>query len=232
MTLLDVFNYLALGPLANTGDVVNGMIKTDSYQKFANFTQLGLRDIYTRFPLKDSELILDQDDGTVIYYLNSKHAYSNTESTEQKYIDDDDGNEFTDDILAITAFYDEAGCLVPINDNSASNSYYTPTPLSVQIPTPVTGNSTFVQYRADHPKLSDVSDPSSVELELPEVALSALLCYVTWRAYMPNQSAEAQAISMNQKMMYEEQLLFLQKYITVNNISPEANNAFHSNGWV
>jgi len=232
MTLLDVFNYLALGPLANTGDVVNGMIKTDSYQKFANLTQLGLRDMYTRFPLKDSELILDQDDGTVIYHLNSKHAYSNTQSTEQKYIDDDDGNEFTDNILAITGLYDEAGCLVPLNDNGDTESYYTPTPTTLQIPQPVTGNSTFVQYRADHPKLGDVSDPSTVELELPDAALSALICYVTHRAYLPVQSAEAQAISMNQKMMYEEQLLFLQKYIAVNNFSPEANNAFHSNGWV
>lgn len=232
MTLQDVFDYLALGPLANTGDVSNGALKSTAYDKFGKFVQLGLRDIYTRFPLKDSELILDQDDGTVIYYLNSKHAYSNTESTEQKYLDDDDGNTFTDDILAITALYDEEGCLVPLNNGNSPYSYYTPTPLSLQIPTPVTGNSTFIQYRADHPKLGDVSNPSAVTLELPEAALSALLCYVTWRAYMPNQSAEAQAISANQRMLYEEQLLFLQKYLTVNNISPEANNTFYVNGWV
>ena len=231
MTLLEVFNYLAQGPLANTGDVQNGAIKPESYSKFAGFVQLGLTNLYTRFPLKDSELILDQDDNTTIYYLKSAHAYSNTGSTAQKYLNDTN-NPFTDDIIAITAFYDEAGCLVALNDYTDERSIYTVAPTTLQILQPVTGNSTFIMYRANHPKFGDVSDPSTVELELPYAALDALLAHVTYCAYKANQSAEAQALSSRAYMLYEEHCVFLQKHIVMNNVSGERNVSFENNGWV
>lgn len=231
MTLQEIFDYLALGQLGNTGDVENGAIKASSYQRIANLVQLALTDLHTRFPLKDSELLLDQDDGTIIYYLKSEHAYSNTESTAQKYINDTT-NPFTDDIIAITAMYDEAGCLVPLNDYTDGRSIYTTGPTTLQITQPVTGNTTFIMYRANHPKLGDVSDPSAVNIELPQAALDAVLGYVTYRAYQNKQNPESQAISQQSKMYYEEQCLFLQKYIAVNNISGDRNTSFENNGWV
>lgn len=231
MTLLEVFTYLAQGPLANTGDVQNGKLKPEAYIKFAGYVQLGLTNLYTRFSLKDSELILDQDDNTIIYHLKSAHAYSNTESTAQKYINDT-ANPFKDDIISLTAFYDEAGCLVSMNDYMDENSIYTITPTSLQITRPVTGNSTFVMYRANHPKFGDVSDPSTVEVELPDAALDALLAYATYRAYKANQSSEAQALSFNAKALYEEECAFLQKYVAMNNISGDRNMSFDNNGWV
>lgn len=230
MTLDDIFKQLATGELQHTGDVENGVIKPSSYQRIANHVELALLDLFTRFPLKERELILNQRDNISIYYLHSKHAKSTGANGEEKYIEDTN-NVFTDDIIAIQTIYNEIGGIIPLNNSLYWGSYFSPTPITLEIPLPVTGNSNFIIYRASHAAFGDVSDPSAVNIEVPVNALSAILAYVANRAYASNQSAEAQVIAQNYMAKYELACTFLAKHISVNNIADTGLYKFEINQW-
>ena len=230
MTLDDIFKQLAVGELQHTGDVENGIVKPASYQRLANHVELALLDLFTRFPLKERELILDQDDNTTFYHLHSRHALSTGDNGEQKYINDTN-NPFTDDIIAIQSIWNEDGSIVPLNDSTCNTSIFSPAPTTLQIMEPVTGNSNFIIYRAAHPSLGTVTDPTTVSIDVPANAMTAILAYVANRAYSSNQSKEAQVIASQYLGKYELACTFLQKHISVNNVSDLVKPAFEINQW-
>lgn len=230
MTLDDIFKQLAVGELQHTGDVENGAIKQGSYQRIASHVELALLDLFTRFPLKERELILDQDDNTTFYTLHSRHALSTGDNGEQKYINDTN-NPFTDDIIAIQSIWNEDGTMVPLNDSNCSTSIFSPAPTTLQILEPVTGNSNFIIYRAAHEKLGTVTDPTAVDIDVPANVMTAILAYVANRAYSSNQSKEAQVIASQYLAKYEMACTFLQKHISVNNVSDLVKPAFEINQW-
>lgn len=156
MYLSKLFKQLATGELSQVAISENGNIQEDSYDAIVTHLNIGLTKLYTRFPLLEKEVVIQQFAHITLYTLSSQYAYTNDDSTEPyKYIIDSEENPFEDDVLRIEQAFDEGGVPISINDEFSSNRViFTPSYDSVQIPLPEEENSIFITYRANHPEIS------------------------------------------------------------------------------
>ena len=82
MTLQDIFDKLTFGELSQIGVSGNGTgISQEDYPKLISHVNLGLTDLYTKFPLREREVVIQQYDEISFYELDITHAQSNTMPT-------------------------------------------------------------------------------------------------------------------------------------------------------
>jgi len=186
MILADIFEQLSHGEFRSTalgGSQASGIMEKD-YPKVIPFINLGLTELYKRFPIKSKTVLIDQLEQVSTYYLHPDYAQTNTSSTKTKYIRDSSFDPFVsaDDVLKIEAVYDEKGVEYYLNDPKQVHSVFTPSSNSIQIPFNESGNTMEVKYRANHPTLT--AEGESVleqEVELPMGYMEALLNYIAGR---------------------------------------------------
>jgi hypothetical protein len=242
MKLIDILKDLTYGELAalNIGNLIPDESENQpdphQYEMIVGFINLGLKEIYKRFFLKSNEIYIQQHQEISEYVLHSAFAQSNVSSTENpKYIMDTAAKPFEDDILKIEEVYDEAGNKLPLNDTSAdaelSQIIFTPTFRTIQISDPSDTKTVAVQYRACHPKvkvpITVTTDPTTVEIELPNSLQEALLYYVGARAW--------RATDVEKSMAYWQ--LFKTSCVDVQRLGLEVQGEpgdwrFDDRGWV
>jgi len=201
MKLSTVFQQLTHGELSqlDIGGAENAGIQVCDYVKVVGHINLALTELYTRFPLKVAEVIVQQYDHIQTYYLDSKFAKTNSESDEPvKYIMDSQFQPFLDNVNKIEQVFNEEGVPLLLNDFDGCCSHtpasgmdhqvyhpvYTPTYNSIQVPQPEKENNMIITYRADHdPILVPGLDPSTTEVAIPPGYLQALLLFVGSRVY-------------------------------------------------
>lgn len=204
MTLQDIFDQLTNGELAQL-NIGTGPLRTvgvDTYPKVVAHLNLGLTAIYKRFNLKNGYLTIPMVRG---------------ESTYAPAVQD---------ILKIEEVTTDQGVLLPLNEPEMKYSVSTPTmntlfvPLSVvnqdpDIPEEFKTDALHIQYRANHPRLpTTYTYPPSVQVELPESHLDALLYHVASRIYMPVDMTGTGTLGTNYLQVYEGicQQLEMQNY--------------------
>lgn len=202
MKLQEVFNQLTTGELSQMalGGSEAGQIAEVDYPKVIDHINLALVAIYKRFYLKEGRVDLGMVPGRMIYPIHSKYALSNVKSKESvKFLLDSATEKFTDDILKIESVQTDAGFDIPLNDATEKLSIATTSPTTLRIPASLTSQAQdlpdeyktsklTVVYRAKHPAIvwNEYNfDPETIELELPESHLEALLLYVASRAITP-----------------------------------------------
>lgn len=155
MYLSKLFKQLATGELSQVAISENGSIQEDSYDAIITHLNIGLTKLYTRFPLLEKEVVIQQFEHITQYRLSSKYAVSNEDSTEvYKYIIDSTDNPFMDDVLRVEQVFDEEGNYIKLNDEYTDGRvFFTPAYDLLQIPMPEENNAVFVTYRADHPEV-------------------------------------------------------------------------------
>jgi hypothetical protein len=192
MKLSNVFEQLAFGELSQLSISKNqfekiGITDVAQYKELIPHINLALTELHTRFFLKSSELILQQNIAVNTYILNLEHAVSEDpgSSPETYYIVDTVGNPFKNDLLKIEQVFDEEGVVVPLNDSTDTDSVFTPTYNTLQIPFALTENSNSIIYRADHEKIvyTNGFDPATVSINIPYTHLHLLLIFVAARYY-------------------------------------------------
>lgn len=235
MKLNELFEELQTGVLLTTSAVDDdeGELKTSSYAQIIGYINLALADLHIRFPLDEREVAIQQYDHITIYTLSSEYAQSNTDSTQPiKYIADSAENPFQDNIISISGIYDEEGFEIPVNDYNLQGSLYTPSYNTLQIPNPSNENTVFLIYRASHPKIPrNVSDPTTVDVNIPDVMLNAMTAYVGYKFHANLQSADGQGMAQNYQTQYETACLFLESNSAVNSDSRVTNVKAIINGW-
>lgn len=133
---------------------------------------------YTLFAFKEDGVLVETRKGISYYYLDSKYAESNRESSEIKYIKDSDNHPFTDDVIKILSVYDLRGNEYPINDITNPRSVFLREYNCIQIPNGVEGILS-IQYQAKHSRIPlNVAYDSEIEINIPAPYLSALQAYV------------------------------------------------------
>lgn len=188
LTLQELLDQLIYGELSNLSGgnefspctLENGL-NTKDLPRIINHINLGLINLYTKFPVEESQLTIQQFANTTTYVLNSKHAVSNTTSSEKKYILDTTENPFADDIIIIDTIYDAKGCVVPMNDITYCNSIFTPSYDRIQIPDPKDGSITVLTYRAKPVRIDPRTKDLSQVIRIPESLWEALMFYVASR---------------------------------------------------
>lgn len=235
ISLQDIFDNLSYGELEQLYiGGVGGGIQPKDYPKIISAVNLGLTALYSRFPMVEKELTIQQYDHITEYFLDTKYAQSNVGSVEPiKYILDSEFSPFLDDILRITAAYNELGEEVVLNDEYDSASWFTPSYDSIQIPYPLNDNTATFIYRANHPKIPlNVVDPSSVEVLVHATLFEALLAYVASRVYSARITQESVALGQTMAAKYEYICLQVELKNLLHTNEAAGNHKLDTGGWV
>lgn len=236
--LEELFNDLQYGELSQfsvTGDIDDPMtgISPADYPAVISHLNKALTAIHTRLPLRDRELTLQPYEELSFYVLSSEYAISNDESMEPiKYIIDTEERPFIDDVLGITAVYDEGGCKLPLNDENDCKSLYLNNYRTLQVPNPSEDDTLFVTYRANHPKIEPDADPATTEIDIPDYCIEPVLFYIASRMYARSndQGAAARSIEMVQK--YELFCTEIERRNVLNNYNNNTNLKLERRGFV
>jgi len=234
MLLSDLFDQLTYGELSQLflGGVDEAGIAKKDYPKVLAHIRLGLTALYTRFPLRQEEVILRQYEQIQLYHLERRFAATNTESTEQyKYIHDTEFEPFFGNVLKIDRVFNEGGEELFLNDSSEYWSVHTPAHNSLLIPYPHLENNLSIIYRADHVSIEiENLEPTETEIVIPPSLISALCYFVGSRAYTTMNGEHLQD-GNNYMQRYEQSCLQQEQYGTMNK-DETTQTKLEINGWV
>ena len=188
LKISDLFRQLSYGELSNLAisDSGSGDIIEAKWPQLIQYTNEALTALYSRFVLSEKELVVEQVAGETRYPLTSTYAVFGGAGSgvPNHFILDTVDAPFKDDLIRVLAVWDANGNY-PLNDKGNDLSLFTPTPLTLQVPTPVADGLLSVGYQAKHPALldeitEDVTNLLDQTVDLPfyfENALQQLVAY-------------------------------------------------------
>ena len=235
MLLSDLFMYLAYGELSQMAIGTNnaGGIDESDYPTLISHINLGLTNLHSRLPLKQSQALILQQSDRQVYPLTPIYATNSTSAEKGKFILDSALEPFANDVLKIEEVYTESNIVMPLNDSAKEDSVFTPLFNTLQVPNPQSNKILAVLYRANHAQLPAQRglDISNVEVNIPAVLIEPLLTFVVGRVAAAGNNAEniQKAVAYQQK--YEVQL---QQIMHSGGLSVESpsNLRIRRNGWV
>lgn len=236
--LQELFQDLQYGELSQftiTGDIDEPMtgITAQDYPAIVSHLNKALTALHTRLPLRDREVTVQLNDALAFYKLSSEYALTNTGSTEPiKYIIDSEERPFIDDVLGVTAIYDELGCEIPLNDENNCNSYWLNDHRTLQVVYPSSDNAIFVTYRANHPKIEPTDDPTTTEIDIPDFCIEPVLFYIASRMYARSNDAGAVSRSLEMMQKYEAYCQEIERRNVLNNYNNNTNLKLEERGFV
>lgn len=236
MQLADIFEQLTYGELKqfSIGGFEQGGIQPENYPEVITHINMGMTALYAKFPIYEREVGIQQQEGNTLYELDSKYSVSAADPTVlNPYIIDTVEKPFLDDVMRIYEAYDELGEPLPLNDLDDDTSLFTPSYDSIQIPYPVATNMIFIVYRASHVNIPlDITDPSTVEVELPIVLQEALLSYVASRVHGSKTGDTGMQESLNLLAKYERICDIVEEKNLLRNANSRTSTRLEDNGWV
>lgn len=234
MKLSEVFNQLSIGELAqlNMSGTDNIGIQPCDYNKILPHINLALVALFTRFPLKIEEVIIQEYEEIQDYILDSKYAQTNEESDAyKKYIMDTIYKPFTDNVIKIEKVTDIYGDEIYLNDGSEDDSVYTYTYNTIKVVYPDNTKQMVVSYRASHDTIELKNlDPNLVYVHLPPSMVEPFLYYIAARVYA-NLDTEKTDRGNMYMMKYEASCLKIEE-VGVPQKDSTKNTKLDINGWV
>lgn len=233
MELTELYSQLSFGELSNLSLSNNGdgTIVEEKKPQIVGFANEALLRLYTRFVLKQNDLILEMRPNTTFYHLLSRYAEQSWDETSEiayPYIRDLAREKFTEDVLRITAVYDNNGNERPLDDRERYDSIFVPQPNTIQNPTPKVGEFLNVMYQAKHPKL----DTETVTtIELPDVLHEAFKAYIAYKVTGSMNTNEMQGVSQGHFGMYENICQELIDRDILGQTQTSTNVKFRKRGW-
>ena len=248
MKLQEIFEQLAVGELCqlSIGGQPAGEINENNYAKLIPHVNLGLADLYKRFSIKESSVLLQLVPGMTHYRLASKFAVNGKRSQEPlRYLIDSVQYPFMDDLLKISKVSTDAGFDLSLNDGSNADSVSTPTYDALLVPRHIVDQSPAlaehlrtenlaIAYRANPVKIvvgMGLFDPSKVEVELPGSYLNALLLFIASRINNPIGMTGEFNAGNNYAAKYEQACQLLEMH-GMDVDTDSQNTRLQRNGWV
>lgn len=169
------------------------------------FINQGLTDLYTRFPLLEKQVIIQQYPQISIYKLTRDFARTNHKSEQlHKYILDTPFEPFTEDILQVTGVYTEEGLPIPLNDTTNPKSFFLPSYNTIQIPNANENEATFITYKAKHNYIEPTTEDLDQEVEVPPCLAEALYAYLGYKCLVSMGSADTIQLAQLYLQRYEQ----------------------------
>lgn len=161
-----------------------------------SFINLGLIQIYSKLPIIEKQVTIQEYPQISLYKLSSMYArHNHLSKVKHKYILDTPDNPFTDDVLFITGICDENGFAIPLNDEHHRRSIFISSYDTIQIPNADENEAVFVIYRAKPRCINPETKNLNQEIELPDYLLEALTAFVGFKAHQAIGSQESLAAS-------------------------------------
>ena len=189
MYLSEVLEHLSnseLSQIALGGTKLGGVQEID-YPKIISHINLGMIDLYKKFPLKTGVVVIQMFEEVNDYYLQTKYAVSDptVPGETYRYILDSVSVPFVANVLQIERIDDEDGEEISLNDDNVDLTYRTPVHNMIRIAEPDPAEFFTVSYKAEPTKLAiHNADPATLDIDLPYQFLTAMLAYIGHRAYM------------------------------------------------
>lgn len=234
MNIAELFKKLSYGELSNlamSGDG-SGEIVEAQKPKLVYYLNESLLRLYSRFVLKEQDVLLGLVDHITFYHLIDKYAESKwpDSGVDYPYIKDLHREPFANDVLKILVVHASNGWQIPLNDNDHPLSVFTPQGNMLQVPRPVTGYSLSVLYQAKHAPLTHEDEDG--EIILPDVLHGALRAHIAYQVYSHMNTAESSAKAQEHYNMYESICLDVIDKDMVNSSVSTTNSKFHNRGWI
>lgn len=254
MQLSELFEQLSQGELSQLkmGGRDDVGIRACDYPKILPHINLGLTELYKRFNLKNSEVVIQQQDQINTYYLETKFAQSSKPAgwtppvmandgvyTDPYYIMDSPIQPFTGNVLRIEAVHNEIGEELYLNQDrqywKGSDKYWavsTPSFNSIQVPYPEKENQMIVTYRADHDPIimDETSNLQEITVPISPSYLEPLLLYIAARVYSNLSSLEGNEGNVY-TAKYEKSMKQIEQ-LNLMNKDDTQNAKLDINGWV
>lgn len=237
MNVNDLLKNLALGELSNLALAEGtGTIISDKRPQIILLANEALLRLYTRFVLKEKDVLVEMREGVTNYHLLKKYAYSqyDPENPPTKwcmpYILDLGKEQFQEDVIKVLAVYASIGRKLPLNDLERADSVFTPQSTVVQVPFPIPGQALGIEFQARHPILT--VDNLTAEIELPEVLHGALQAYIASKVFMHMNTQENTAKGQEHAINYESICQDVVDRDLVSSSSSTTNSRFHKRGWI
>jgi len=235
MKLSQLYQNLSYGLLSNLAmsDDGQGMILFSDQPKILIAANEALLKLYTKFIVKERELIIEFHQDISSYKLLPRYAlhYNPTGLTDDepvRYIMDSADDPFVGDVLKILSVTGDASQQFPLNDDDHYLSLFTPQPTTLQVPIDLDETWLGIKYQASHPKL--INDLDSI-IELPDVLHGALFTYIAYRIYSNMNTEGSSAKAAEHLARYELELIDVRNTDMINTSVSYSNIKFHNNGW-
>jgi len=233
MLLSELFQKLSFSTLSNLviGGEGSGVIKPTYYPRLLSVITEGLTDLHTRFPLREKEVTLQLFDEVAHYFFRREHSIS-AGTDYYRYIQDTPFEPFVNDILRVEQIFDEVGCELLLNDESECCSLFTPSFDSLLVTHPSKDTILRVSYRANHPAIPlTVTDPSTVEVSIPDSHTRALCLYVAGAIYSSMNGQEHTLKGQEFRTYYEAECEFIGQHNLDNAGIAQTNKKPMLGGW-
>jgi hypothetical protein len=194
MLLAEFKEYLAYGELSQLF-IGDKLLNATQFPRIISAINLGLIELYKRFPIKVKELNILTNENRTEYVIHSSKAVSNMPNGSNPldyYVIDSLGNPFKDDLLKIDIVFKDSEEL-PLNDELQENSIFTTSHNVIKYPNPIAG-SLLLQYRGAAMPLA----PCATELDyldIPPQFVEALVLYVAYRTFAAINMNSAEAVN-------------------------------------
>lgn len=209
MLVSELFESLAQGELSNlamaedgNGTIVSGAPRT----RIIRYANDGLLRLYSRFPIKENDVLVEMYEGITNYHLISRFAVNyvpvgSSDNEPIRYLLDLPAEPFLNDVIKIMAVFDSSdGSNRPVNDDANPISVFTPQATVLQVPIPIAGQSLSVLYQAKHPKLQGELDEL---IELPDFLVEAFTAFIAYKVFSHMNTQTSTAKAQEHLTMYE-----------------------------
>lgn len=234
MTVEELFHRLSYGELVNLSMSTdgNGTILEEKQPSIIIAANEALLRLYSRFVLKESEVIIGMVDHITQYHLSVEFTESQGDPDEERYlyIKDLHNEHFTGDVIKVMRVFDSLGAELKLNDAEAVWSVFTPKPKTLQVPIPLDGQSLSVVYQAKHATLVD--DDLEQLIDVPEVLEGALTSYIAGKIYSNMNGVENIAKSQEQFAVYDSICSDAIDRDLVNTSISSTNTKFYKRGFI
>lgn len=198
MNVTDLFTQLSYGELSNLsiGSEGSGEIEETKQPRILSYTNEGLLRLYSKFILRENDLVLQQHMHITEYFLQKQFALLSPPTSDPldvKYILDYEANPFEDDLIRVLKLTNTENRKIPLNDSEHRDSFFTPQPNVLQIPYPVQDQLTIVTYQARHVVLT-MADLEK-DIILPPTLEGALQAYIAYKVFFHMNGQENRAIA-------------------------------------
>ena len=231
-TLEKLFSDLSYGELSDlymSGEG-SGSILEEHHNRVALHVNDVLTELYTRYPLRVKECVIEMHEGVTNYHLDSRFALTkyDEDTNYTPYILDLGREQFEDDVIKILFVMDQDGNSLPMNDTTRPDSVYTPQDRVLQMPFPSVGKILSVSYQALHPEVS--ADNVEAELILPPALYTPLRQLVASRIFNSMDGKEGKAMNLIQ--LAEKQLGQLEESDALGVTISQGNQVFDLGGYI
>lgn len=234
MDILELYERLSYGELVNLSMASdgNGTIIEEKRPSIIQHANEALLRLHSRFVLKENNVLIEQQEHITQYHIDPRFSESEGDPDKEKYlyIKDNPEEPYNGDAIKISKVYDEYGYEIPLNDEQNRWSYYTPKPLTLQVPAPRTGRAISVAYQARHEKL-DVEKEDQI-IDLPDVLVPAMTAYIAHKIFSNMVGEENIAKGAEQLQVYEAICEEVLDQDLVSTSFTTTNTKFHRRGFV